>query len=103
MKEIGLENGVLVEGGIQAWEKENLPLQRGKKAISLERQVRIAAGFLVFTGSILTWLLHPAWIILPTGVGAGRMVSGITDTFAMGMLIARAPWNKCRWDTRIGI
>ena len=35
------------EGGTQACEQAGLPVVRGKKSISLERQVRIAAGSLV--------------------------------------------------------
>ena len=47
------ENIVNVEGGTQAWDAAGLPVQRGKKAMSLERQVRIAAGFLVLAGVVL--------------------------------------------------
>jgi len=94
MQDLGFDNGVLVEGGILAWEKENLPLSHGKKAISLERQVRIAAGMLVFSGSLLAWLIHPAWLALPAAVGAGLIFAGITDTCGMGLLLARMPWNK---------
>src|SRR5262245_22768228 len=40
-------NVVNVEGGTLAWEAAGLAVVRGKKAISLERQVRMVAGFLV--------------------------------------------------------
>ncbi|GAB4141011.1 MAG: rhodanese-like domain-containing protein [Planctomycetaceae bacterium] len=90
----GFENVVDVIGGTQAWVSEGLPVVRGKKAISLERQVRIAAGFLVFLGAVLGYFVHPYWIALSAFVGAGLMFAGITDTCAMGMLIARMPWNK---------
>ena len=33
-----------VEGGTQAWADAGLPVVRGQTAVSLERQVRIAAG-----------------------------------------------------------
>ena len=39
----GFDNIVNVEGGIDAWSAAGLPLVRGKKSVSLERQVRIAA------------------------------------------------------------
>jgi hypothetical protein len=38
------------------------PLVRGKKTISLERQVRIAAGSLVFIGSVLALAVHPYFV-----------------------------------------
>lgn len=47
----GLTNVVNVDGGTLAWAECGLPVVRGKKAISLERQVRIAAGSLVLLGA----------------------------------------------------
>lgn len=91
----GIENIVNVEGGTQAWEAAGLTVVRGKKAISLERQVRIAAGFLVLAGIGLAWL-HPAFLALSAFVGAGLIFAGITDTCGMGMLLARMPWNHVR-------
>lgn len=90
----GCENVVNVEGGTTAWEQAGLPVMRGKKAMSLERQVRIAAGTLVFIGSILGAFVHPYWIGLSAFVGAGLVFAGVTDTCGMGMLIARMPWNQ---------
>ena len=43
----GFSNVVNIEGGTMACVEAGLPVVRGKKAISLERQVRIAAGSLV--------------------------------------------------------
>jgi hypothetical protein len=86
---------VNVEGGTQACESSGVPVVRGKKAISLERQVRIAAGSLVLTGVTLGWLVHPGFFGLSAFVGAGLVFAGITDTCGMGMLLARMPWNQC--------
>ena len=91
----GFSNVVNVEGGTLAWVEAGLPVVRGKKAISLERQVRIAAGLLVLLGAGLGAFVHPAFIGLSAFVGAGLMFSGITDTCGMGMLLARMPWNQC--------
>jgi rhodanese-related sulfurtransferase len=88
-RQAGYTNVVNVEGGTLACEQIGLPLIRGKKAISLERQVRIAAGSLVLLGAILGWLIHPACIGLSAFVGAGLIFAGITDTCGMGMLLAR--------------
>ena len=83
-----------VEGGTQAWDAAGLPVIRGQKAISLERQVRIAAGSLVLTGAVLSHWVHPWWIGLSGFVGAGLIFAGITDTCGMGLLLARMPWNN---------
>jgi len=45
----GFNNVVNVEGGTNACVAANLPVVRGQKAMSLERQVRIAAGSLTTT------------------------------------------------------
>lgn len=90
----GVSNVVNVEGGTLAYEAAGLPVVRGQKTISLERQVRIAAGALVLTGAILGLFVHPYWIALSAFVGAGLMFAGITDTCGMGMLLARMPWNQ---------
>ncbi|MBL8889332.1 MAG: rhodanese-like domain-containing protein [Planctomycetaceae bacterium] len=90
----GFENIVDVAGGTQACAATGLPIVRGAKAMSLERQVRIAAGSLVLIGAILGFGLHPGFYGLSAFVGAGLVFAGITDTCAMGMLIARMPWNQ---------
>jgi rhodanese-related sulfurtransferase len=90
----GYGNVVNVAGGTMAWESGGLPVVRGKKMISLERQVRIAAGLLVCVGALLGWLVHPAFVGLSAFVGAGLVFAGITDTCGMGLLLARMPWNR---------
>jgi rhodanese-related sulfurtransferase len=90
----GFSNVVNVEGGTLACVESGLPVVRGKKAFSLERQVRIAAGLLVLLGAILGWLVHPALVGLSAFVGAGLVFAGVTDTCGMGMLLARMPWNQ---------
>ncbi len=94
LSQAGIEELVNVEGGTGAWIAAGLPVIRGKKAMSLERQVRIAAGFLVFTGVVLGYFVHPYAYGLAGFVGAGLMFAGITNTCAMGMLIAKMPWNQ---------
>ncbi len=85
---------VNVEGGTTAWAEAGLPVVRGKKAVSLERQVRIAAGSLVLVGAVLGVTVHWGWIGLSAFVGAGLLFSGLTDTCGMGLLLARMPWNR---------
>lgn len=90
----GFSNVVNVEGGTQACIEAGLPIVRGRKAMSLERQVRIAAGSLVLIGIILSLTVHPWLLGLSAFVGAGLVFAGITDTCGMGMLLARMPWNR---------
>jgi rhodanese-related sulfurtransferase len=89
----GIPSLQVLAGGIQAWESEGLPVTRGRKTISLERQVRIAAGALAFLGAVLGYFINPGWMALSGFVGAGLMFAGITDTCGMAMILARMPWN----------
>ncbi len=95
----GYANAVNVEGGTLAWAEAGLSVVRGKKTISLERQIRIAAGSLVLLGVLLGWLLHPAFFALSAFIGAGLVFAGVTDTCGMGLLLARMPWNRAAEPT----
>jgi len=90
----GFPQVVNVEGGTLAWIEAGLPVVRGKKVISLERQVRIAAGLLILLGILLGWLVHPAFCALSAFVGAGLVYAGLTDRCGMALLLARMPWNR---------
>ena len=109
----GIKDVVSVEGGTAACEAAGVPVIRGRKVMSLERQVRIAAGTLVAVGAALA-AFGPAapfnWQAIGAGlagfVGCGLVFAGLTDTCGMAMLIARMPWNQaagggaCRTGTR---
>jgi rhodanese-related sulfurtransferase len=91
----GFTQTVVVTGGTLAWVDAHLPVERGAaKVISLERQVRIVAGSLVFIGVLLGWFVHRAFFGLAGFVGAGLVFAGVTDFCGMGLLLARMPWNK---------
>ena len=96
LKAQGVEASVL-QGGTHAW------VNRGGRLISnvrttwsLERQVRLLAGFLVFAGCLLAVMVHPAFLALPAFVGLGLTFAGLTDICAMAGILARMPWNQPR-------
>ncbi|HJQ79033.1 MAG TPA: rhodanese-like domain-containing protein [Lacipirellulaceae bacterium] len=93
-RKAGFTNVFNVEGGMAACLEAGLTVVRGKTTISLERQVRIAAGSLVLLGIVLAWLVHPAFVALSAFVGGGLVFAGATDTCGMGMILARMPWNQ---------
>lgn len=61
---------------------------------SLERQVRISAGTFVALGSLAALLISPLWAALPAVIGSGLVFAGITNTCAMGMLLAKLLSNR---------
>lgn len=90
----GHEQVFVVDGGTDAAIQAGLPIIRGKGCISIERQVRIAAGTLVFAGILLGLFVHQGFFGIPAFVGAGLVFAGITDTCGMGMMLAKCPWNR---------
>jgi len=74
-------------------------VNRGAKAVSLERHVRIAAGSLVLFGVILGTWVHPGFYGLSAFVGAGLIFAGVTDWCGMAMVLAKMPWNQRSGDS----
>jgi rhodanese-related sulfurtransferase len=98
----GVANVFCIEGGTAAWQGMGLPVERGaNKVISLERQVRIAAGALVMLGLILAWTIQPAFAALSAFVACGLIFAGVTDTCGMAMVLGKMPWNRSRQDRSI--
>jgi rhodanese-related sulfurtransferase len=90
----GFTNMVNVEGGMLTWKRAGLPLVLGKKIISLERQVRMAAGSLVVLGRAVRAFVHPGFLAVSGFDGAGLVLAGVTDTCGKAMILARMPWNR---------
>ena len=91
----GFTQVVLVSGGTEAWVAAGLPVTRGSgRAIGIERQVRIGAGALVVLGVVLSRILHPDFVWLAAFVGAGLVFAGVSGFCGMGLLLAKAPWNR---------
>jgi len=87
----------IIEGGITAIANADQTLtttSNTDKVISLERQVRIAAGCLVLTGTVAGALINPYFYLVPAAIGAGLIYAGMSDNCAMGLLLARMPWNR---------
>lgn len=94
LKEAGIERCVVVEGGMRAYAAGGGETVRNASVMSLERQVRIAAGSIVLVAVVLGFTVHPAVHALAGFVGAGLVFAGVSDTCGMGMLLARMPWNR---------
>ena len=84
----------VIEGGTDAAVEAGITVVRGSGAISIERQVRIAAGALVFSSTLLGLFVHVGFFGLSAFIGAGLVFAGVTDTCGMGMLLAKMPWNR---------
>lgn len=98
--EAGLSDIIIVTGGLGACIACGTRVRKGA-TISLERQVRIAAGTLVLVGVLLGHFVSNDFYILSGLIGGGLIFAGITDWCGMAMLLARAPWNVDRTQQAI--
>jgi len=90
----GLGESMVLEGGIEEWERAGRPVRRAGARLSLERQIRIGAGVIILAGFALAAAVNPAWLALPAFVGAGLIFAGVTGFCGMGVILARMPWNR---------
>ncbi|MGY0005543.1 rhodanese-like domain-containing protein [Micromonospora sp. I033] len=98
---VGLPNLKVLDGGMLAWQAANSPVEQGAARWDLERQVRLVAGSIVLA-SILGSVLVPGLKWVAGFIGAGLTVAALTNTCAMGMLLAKLPYNRggsCDLDT----
>jgi len=89
----GLTSPTVLSGGIVDWERTGGPVNRGRQSWELERQVRLAAGSLVAAG-VLASTVAPKAKWLSGAIGGGLVFAAVSNTCAMGMALARMPWNK---------
>jgi len=95
LKDLGHREIHVVRGGLDAWTAAGKPVVRGESRVwGMERQVRFAAGLLVFTGISLGAAIDPLWLLLSGFVSVGLMFSAVTGTCTMGLVLARLPWNR---------
>jgi len=90
LRDANFKNMYSLKGGIQAWQKANLPIESSKKRLPIMRQVQIMVGS-VF---IITSILGKPWVYLGTLFGAGLLFAGLSGWCGMAKLLEIMPWNK---------
>ena len=94
LKQVGMPNLHVLDGGMNAWVAANQPAERGRERLSLERQVRIIAGALAATGGVLATVADPVFGLLAGFVGGGLVFAGVTDSCAIGTVLSKLPYNR---------
>ncbi|GGK94034.1 sulfurtransferase [Sphaerisporangium melleum] len=89
----GMTDVVILDGGMNAWIASGAPVDHGRPRWSLERQVRLVAGSIVFA-SVVAGLWIPAALIVAAVIGSGLTLAALTGTCAMGLLLAKLPYNR---------
>jgi len=91
---LGLSGLSVVRGGLESYLKAGGETERSGEHISLERQVRIAAGALVVIVTILGFGVHAVFFVIAGLIGLGQVVAGLTNWCGLGLTLARMPWNQ---------
>ncbi len=93
LRHAGLSNVHILDGGITAWQAKGFAVNRGAARWDLERQVRLVAGSIVLS-SILGSIAAPKLKWVAAGIGGGLTFAALSNTCAMGMLLAKLPYNR---------
>jgi len=95
----GVLDGVLVEGGTQAWLDAGLPVERNRHAgLPLMRQVQIVVGCVTAISAILALRVNSYFALVPLVMGCGLLFAGLTGVCGLALLLAKMPWNRVRND-----
>lgn len=94
LQRAGMANVHVLDGGMNAWINRGYDVRRVRARMSLERQVRIATGAISAIGALGALTISPLLATVPLLIGSGLVFAGLTDTCAMGMLLARLPYNR---------
>jgi glyoxylase-like metal-dependent hydrolase (beta-lactamase superfamily II) len=90
----GFKGYRVMDGGMAGWIKQGLPYRRGKRVLSIMRQVQLGAGLLVLLGVVLGTFVNPWLYGISAFVGAGLTLAGSTGFCGMALVLMRMPWNR---------
>lgn len=93
LAEAGLPNLRVLDGGMMAWESSGAPVNRGEQRWEMERQVRLIAGSVVLVSGVVGFFV-PGVHLIGTAIGAGLTFAALSNTCAMGMMLAKLPYNR---------
>jgi len=102
LRQAGIIGVKIMEGGITAWQKSKLPVEKGAGGISIERQVRLIAGFIILISLILAIFVNWLFTIAAIFMACGLIFAGITDSCLMGTLLMKLPYNKKLYQAKPG-
>lgn len=89
----GFKNVAVVKGGFERAEQQGVQMIKAEH-LSIERQIKIAAGGLVVLGVLLGFFINPWFYLLSLAIGVGLISAGVTGFCGLGEFLMRMPWNK---------
>ena len=95
----GFDDVHVLAGGVAAWEASGRPLLQleESRGWTIERQVRFVAGAIVAAATAASIWWTPARFVAGL-LGLGLVVAALTDSCAIGSVLARLPSNRRRGE-----
>lgn len=84
----------ILDGGLNAWERQGLSVHRGRQRWAMERQVRGIAGGIVLASALAGTLVVRPLGLIAAGVGGGLLFSALSNNCAMATMLAKLPYNR---------
>lgn len=83
-----------LEGGIEAWQAEGLPVtSSGGSCMSIERQEHLVLGIFLVIVSTFGYHLSRYWFLVTGLMGSGLIFAGVTGSCYLWKLLSKMPWN----------
>ena len=95
LHDAGLADVHVLAGGVDGWHASGRPLLQldQSRVWTIERQVRLVAGSVVAASTLASLWWKPARFVAGA-LGVGLTIAALTDSCAMGNLLARLPYNR---------
>ena len=92
---MGCTGCVLVKGGMDAWVRAGLPIERNyPTGLSIAQQVQITVGIIVAIGFLLTLFVDARFVWILLFVVGGQILAKTTGFWEISLILGRMPWNR---------
>jgi rhodanese-related sulfurtransferase len=92
---LGLSDASMLDGGINAWVLAGQSLLTTTATRwSIDRQVRLGAGALIFTAALLGFTVSHIFLYIAAVFALALTLSGVTGFCGMARVLALMPWNN---------
>lgn len=90
----GLTHARVLTGGVASYASAGGEIVTGRSTWAMDRQVRMAAGSLVFASVLAGRFIAPQYRLIAGVIGAGLTVSAATNSCTLGRILSWMPWNR---------
>ena len=94
LRQQGLSEVYLLNGGIRAWRAAGLAVAHDGRRFTLQQQLNLIVGVALLVLLAKALLLHPVFYILTGVVGMALVATAFGDRASLRRLLQSLPWNR---------